>query len=122
MQSRRQWTCRRFFTEREIPEDGRAFFLLQKEFTDLYLRLYQQKDKAVIAEEFNSYMKKWKPGRVPGIPLSFCVCYFGEFLQCGGERTLGRHYDVLATTLKMPEFSGKLLPGLQAYAHCCMQK
>ena len=37
-------------TEREIPEDGRAFFLLQKEFTDLYLRLYQQKDKAVIAE------------------------------------------------------------------------
>ena len=49
-------------TEREIPEDGRAFFLLQKEFTDLYLRLYQQKDKAVIAEEFNSYMKKMEAG------------------------------------------------------------
>ena len=42
--------------------DGRAFFLLQKEFTDLYLRLYQQKDKAVIAEEFNNYMKKMEAG------------------------------------------------------------
>ena len=41
-------------TEREIPEDGRAFFLLQKEFTDLYLRLYQQKDKAVIAKNLTA--------------------------------------------------------------------
>lgn len=72
-------------TEREIPEDGRAFFLLQKEFTDLYLRLYQQKDKAVIAEEFNSYMKKMEAGEGARDTLSFCVCYFGEFLQVMAE-------------------------------------
>ena len=72
-------------TEQEIPEDGRAFFLLQKEFTDLYLRLYQQKDKAVIAEEFNSYMKKMEAGEGARDTLSFCVCYFGEFLQVMAE-------------------------------------
>ena len=72
-------------TEREIPEDGRAFFLLQKEFTDLYLRLYQQKDKAVIAEEFNNYMKKMEAGEGARDTLSFCVCYFGEFLQVMAE-------------------------------------
>lgn len=72
-------------TEREIPEDGRAFFLLQKEFTDLYLHLYQQKDKAVIAEEFNNYMKKMEAGEGARDTLSFCVCYFGEFLQVMAE-------------------------------------
>ena len=62
-----------------------AFFLLQKEFTDLYLRLYQQKDKAAIAEEFNSYMKKMEAGEGARDTLSFCVCYFGEFLQVMAE-------------------------------------
>ena len=41
-------------TEREIPEDGRAFFLLQKEFTDLYLRLYQQKTRRSLRNELTA--------------------------------------------------------------------
>ena len=61
--------------DREIPEDGRAFFLLQKEFTDLYLRLYQQKDKAVIAEEFNSYMKKMEAGEGARDTLSLSLIH-----------------------------------------------
>ena len=51
----------------------------------MYLRLYQQKDKAVIAEEFNSYMKKMEAGEGARDTLSFCVCYFGEFLQVMAE-------------------------------------
>ncbi len=69
------------------------------------IRLYQQKDKAVIAEEFNSYMKKngsW--GGCQGY-LKLCVCYFGEFLQVMAEEE--RWDDIIPYwqfTLRMPEF------------------
>ena len=98
-------------TEREIPEDGRAFFLLQKEFTDLYLRLYQQKDKAVIAEEFNSYMKKMEAGEGARDTLSFCVCYFGEFLQVMAEKERWDDIIRIGSYIKNARnFSGSFCP------------
>ena len=71
--------------QKEIPEDGRAFFLLQKEFSELYLRLHQYKDKAAIAEEFNAYMKKIEAGEGARDTLSYCVNHFAEFLQVMAE-------------------------------------
>ena len=97
--------------EKELPEDGRAFFLLQKEFTDMYLRLYQQKDKTTIAEEFNTYMKKMEAGEGARDTLSFCVCYFVEFLQVMAEEE--RWEDILRIgnyIRNAKNFSGSFCP------------
>ena len=62
-----------------------------------------------------SYMKKMEAGEGARDTLSFCVCYFGEFLQVMAEEE--RWTDIIRIgnyIKKCPEFQRKLLPGLQA--------
>lgn len=96
---------------RDIPEDGRNFFLLQKEFTDMYLRLYQQEDKSLIAGEFNDYMKKMEAGEGARDTLSFCVRYFGEFLQVMAEEERWEDIVRIGTYIQSAKnFSGSFCP------------
>ena len=77
----------------------------------MYLRLYQQKDKAVIAEEFNSYMKKMEAGEGARDTLSFCVCYFGEFLQVMAEEERWDDIIRIGSYIKNARnFSGSFCP------------
>ena len=95
----------------DIPADGREFFLLQKEFTDMYLRMHRRADKSVIAEEFNSYMKKMEAGEGARDTLSFCVCYFGEFLQVMAEEERWEDIIRIGTYIKNAmNFSGSFCP------------
>ena len=100
---------------KDIPEDGREFFLLQKEFTDMYLRLHQQENKALIAEEFNSYMKKMEAGEGARDTLSFCVCYFAEFLQVMAEEERWDDVVRIGTYIRNAmNFSGSFCPVYKA--------
>lgn len=83
----------RLLDEKEIPEDAREFFIIQKECTDMYFRMYQTQDNGTLAEEFNAYMKRLEAGEGMKDSLSFCVRYFGELLQVMEKgKTLGGYY------------------------------
>lgn len=75
------WDSGRLLMQEGIPEEGRSFFRLQKECTDMYLRMYQSEDSPEIAEEFNGYMRRMESGEIKVDSLNFCIRYFAELLQ-----------------------------------------
>ena len=57
-------------------------------------------------------MKKMEAGEGARDTLSFCVCYFGEFLQVMAEEERWDDIIRIGSYIKMPEFQRKLLSGL----------
>ena len=101
----------RLLDEKEIPEDAREFFIIQKECTDMYFRMYQTQDNGTLAEEFNAYMKRLEAGEGMKDSLSFCVRYFGELLQVMEKEKRWEDIIRIGNFIKEGKsFSGSLCP------------
>lgn len=64
----------------KVPDDQKAFFEIQKEFTCLYLRLHMEPQAEDIADSFVHYIGRLKSENIAQSGISFCVRYFNEFL------------------------------------------
>ncbi len=105
------WDSARLLMRGDIPADGRNFFLLQKECTDLYLRMYQSADSAAIAEEFDRYMRRMESGELKVDSLSFCIRYFGELLQVMAKEERWEDIIRIGNFIRnAPNFSGSICP------------
>ena len=84
-------------------------FLLQRECTDLYLRMHKTKDIAAIAEEFNEYMRKMESGELKVDCLNFCIYNFGELLQVMAKVERWEDIIRIGNFIKdAPNFSGSI--------------
>ena len=95
----------------DISEEGKNFFRLQRECTDLYLRMHKTKDIAAIAEEFNEYMRKMESGELKVDCLNFCIYNFGELLQIMAKVERWEDIIRIGNFIKdAPNFSGSICP------------
>lgn len=65
----------------KVPDDQKAFFDIQKEFTCLYLQLHTQPQSEEVADEFVHYINKLQSSGLAQSGISFCIRYFAEFLK-----------------------------------------
>ena len=65
----------------QVPDEQKAFFDIQKEFTLLYLRMHMEPETEEIADGFVNYIKQLREGDIAQSGISFCISYFAEFLE-----------------------------------------